>query len=82
MNHIIVDFQPFVLKQNVLVYKEGVCIDQVLVEAEHVTDAVNALSKQYDIKQIDLCGSRNYLSRYQKEMYSKFANNDYKIDIL
>lgn len=82
MDHIIVNFQPFVLKQEVLVYVNGECVKQTAVEVNRITDVVNGLSKQYNIKQIDLCGSQDYLSRFQAEMNSKFANNECNVEIV
>ena len=82
MDHIIVDFQPFTLKQNILVYVDGACVKQTAVEVSRIADVVNGLSKQYNIKQIDLCGSQDYLSRFQAEMNSKFASNEYNIEIV
>lgn len=82
MNHIAVNFQPFTLKQNVFVYIDGACVKQTAIEIDRVVDVVNGLSKQYNIKQIDLCGSQDYLSYFQAEMDSKFANNEYNVEIV
>lgn len=82
MNHIIVDFQPFTLKQNVLVYVDGECVKQTAVEVDQITDVVTGLSKQYNIKQIDLCGNENYLFKFKANMRNKFENSDYEINII
>lgn len=82
MNHIIVDFQPFTLKQNVLVYVDGECVKQTAVEVDQITDVVTGLSKQYNIKQIDLCGNENYLSKFKANMLNKFEDDDCEINII
>lgn len=82
MNHIVVSLQPFTLKQNIFVYINGACIKQTSVEVDRIVDVVNGLSKQYNIKQIDLCGNQDYLLHFQTEMDSKFANNEYNIEII
>ena len=61
MEHIIVNFQPFVAKQHIMVYKDGVCIEQQYVEYDEVIKYVVMLSNKHNIKNIDLCGNTNFL---------------------
>lgn len=75
MNHIIVDFQPFLAQQNIMVYIDGVCEKQIQVEIDRIVDAVNGLRKQYNINQIDLCGNQNYLTNFRTKMNNKFEDN-------
>lgn len=82
MNHIIVDFQPFTLKQNVLVYVNGECVKQTAVEVDQITDVVTGLSKQYNIKQIDLCGNENYLFKFKTQISTEFSDNPIEVDIV
>ncbi len=76
MNHIICDFHPFTMNQNILVYMNGECVKTVSVTVDRVVDTVNGLCKQYGIHQIDLCGNQNYLERYKNLLNAKFDLDD------
>ena len=83
MDHIIVDFQPFTSKQNIMVYVDEACVQHSKVEIDRVVDVVNGLSKQYKINQIDLYGSEDYLSHFKAKMNTEFAeNNGCNVDII
>lgn len=83
MDHIIVNFQPFTAKQDVMVYVNGVCVQHSKIEIDRIVNVVNGLSKQYKINQIDLYGSEDYLSHFKAEMNTEFADNSgCNIDII
>ena len=42
-NHIIVNFQPFVAKQEILVYINGNCEKQIYVSVDRIVDSVPQL---------------------------------------
>ena len=48
-NHIIVNFQPFVAKQEILVYINGNCEKQIYVSVDRIVDSVKGLKSTYNI---------------------------------
>lgn len=81
MDHIIVNFCPFTMNQNVLVYQNGVCVEQLSLPIERIKDSVFGLKNKYNISQIDLCGNQDYLSKIKAEMLTDFKNENCNINI-
>ena len=73
-NHIIVNFQPFVAKQEILVYINGNCEKQIYVSVDRIVDSVKGLKSTYNINKIDLCGNRDYLSFFKVFMLDSYDN--------
>lgn len=82
MKHIIVNFNVFDLNQDVYVYDNGVCVKQIKVPLHQVTDIVAALRNEYDIKQVDLYGNKDFLSRFKAQMGTDFNFVDCEINII
>lgn len=80
--HIVVQFEPFDLQQKVMVYIDGECFSYSYATIEKLVDTVEALKSEYNIKQINLYGYKDYLSRYQALMKTKFSNDDCNIEII
>lgn len=68
MEHIIVNFQPFVSNQHIMVYREGACIEQSYVEYNEVVDTVVLLANKYNITNIDLCGNTDFLKKWRNDL--------------
>lgn len=81
MGHIIVNFQPFVVEQEILVYTNGECVYQAKVEIDRVPSVVKGLKNKFNIDKIDLCGNSQYLSRFKAELGSEFDNDETEITI-
>lgn len=75
MNHIIVDFRPFALEQNIQVYVNGECVRTAKVDIGRITDVCYGFCHEYNIDKIDLCGSTDYLKKFQSELGTKFSEN-------
>ena len=73
-NHIIVNFQPFVAKQEILVYINGNCEKQIYVSVDRIVDSVKGLKSTYNINKIDLCGNRDYLSFFKEKRLDSYDN--------
>lgn len=73
-NHIIVNFQPFTAKQEILVYINGNCEKQIYVSVDRIVDSVKGLKSTYNINRIDLCGNRDYLSFFREKMLDDYDN--------
>lgn len=84
MEHIIVNFQPFLKDQHIMVYKEGACIEQVFVSYDNVIDSVCLLSNKYNITNIDLCGNTDFLKEIENQLQlnTNFNNNSLNINII
>jgi hypothetical protein len=82
MSHIICDFRPFDMNQGIMVYVNGECVKSLSVGINQVTNVVNTLKNQYNIKQIDLCGNESYLSKFKANMLNKFEDSDCEINII
>ena len=85
MEHIIVNFQPFVSNQHIMVYREGACIEQQYVDCNEVINTVVLLSNKYNITNIDLCGNTDFLKEWKNDLQvnTNFANkNNLNITII
>lgn len=84
MDKIIVNLQPFVLKQRISVYRDNLCIQTVEVTQDRITDVVTGFSKQYDIKKIVLIGHEEYLSRLKNSILESniYDENEGNVEII
>ena len=84
MEHIIVNFQPFVTKQHIMVYRDGACIEQVYVDFDKVIERVCFLSNKYNISNIDLCGNTDFLKKVKNDLQlnTNFNNSQLNITII
>lgn len=81
-NHIIVQFEPFDIQQQIMVYIDGKCVSHSYTTVDKIVDTVDALKIEYNINQIELYGYHDYLTRYKALMKTKFNDNNCKIDII
>lgn len=83
MNSLIINFQPFDLKQNITIYIDNECKEHISAPIERINDIVFGLVNKYNIQNINLCGSKDYLSKFKAELGLRFNNNsDLKINII
>lgn len=84
MEHIIVNFQPFVVEQHIMVYKNGACIEQQYVDFEQVLEKICFLSNKYNISNIDLCGNTDFLKKFKNDLQlnTNFNNSSLNITII
>ena len=79
--NIIINFRPFVLKQQVLVYQNGECVKELHFLPNEIVDAVASLCKEYETPRVSLCGSKMYVSRYAERLNTKFNEMNLDIDM-
>lgn len=60
MNHVVCIIHPFVITQEVAVYKNGECIKQVECPLTELRTVLYQLCKENDIKEISLGGNQLY----------------------
>ena len=72
MDKVVVFFQPFAMKQNIVVYKNNEAINSRQVKIEDVPAAVKGFCSQYSIKNVDLKGNESYLNKYKAEILTEY----------
>ena len=82
MNNLIVNFHPFLVKQDILIYQDGACVKQDHVTIEEVVDKVHEYCVKYDISVVNLCGNAEFVSRFSRNLHTRFENNNIEIQIL
>ncbi len=60
MDHVIISFHPFVMAQNISVYKNGECVEVKECHLKDVSETCYELCKKHDIHQVDYCGNRTF----------------------
>lgn len=79
-NHIVTTIHPFVMEQEVSVYQNGECSKSVNCTLNELADVIIGLSKEFNIKTVDLAGSNQLFSLKTKDdLMSKYAENDLEI---
>jgi hypothetical protein len=73
MDKIVVFFQPFAIKQNVVVYKNDEPIQSRQINIEDISATVKGFCNQYSIKNVDLKGSKDYLEKYKAEILTEYS---------
>jgi hypothetical protein len=66
-------FQPFVVEQKIVLYKNGNIENQFTSSIDEVIDKVNGLVNTYDVTDIKLYGSLDYLNGFEQKMNTKFS---------
>lgn len=74
MDYIVAIFHPFEIKQEIMVYQHGECINKIHPCLEDVVKTICSLNQQYHADRIELCGVPSFVSKYVKELKSNFFN--------
>lgn len=84
MDKIIVNFQPFTLKQKVSIYQNDSCIRTVEVSQDRISDVVAGFSKEYGITNVNLIGSETYLSKFKENILkaTSYEKEKYNVEII
>lgn len=79
MNKIIVQYQPFIMDQKVMVLDDdNKPISNYNVHLDQIPDLVATLSKR-EVNEITLLGSKTYIAQQRYEIEEKVNNVDVKI---
>ena len=84
MDHVVATIHPFVMQQEVDVYKNGECIKVIQCTLDDIEQVCYNLCKKYNIHQLDLCGVNQLYSLHIKENIDKSNNNkfnDFQINV-
>ncbi len=86
MKKIVSVIRPFTLNQNIFVYEDGNKIDVVSVELEKIEDTIIETAKKYDVKEIQLIGSKKFSKGIQEKIetaeMTKYGKNDLEIKLV
>ena len=77
MDHIIVNIHPFIMEQEIQVYREGKCINISKSTMQDLEEDIAIKAKLYNITNIDLAGDKNF-SRKIKE---RLTQNKFDLDL-
>jgi len=83
MKKIVSIIKPFVINQNIFVYEDGNKIDVLSVPLDNIQNVLVNTATQYEITEIELIGSKKYLSgivnKIKETEMSQY--NEHKINI-
>lgn len=68
MTKIVVNFHPFTHYQDIFIYEDNKCIEEINISVPRVADAVQGLVKKYNTTNIVLCGNNSFLEYYKHEI--------------
>ena len=84
MDHIVATIHPFVMQQEIGVYKNGECIKIVQCNLDDIKKVCCNLCEEYNIHQVDLGGTNQLYSLHIKEEIeknNKFNNLQINVEI-
>ena len=81
MDHIVAIIHPFVIEQEVDVYRDGECIEVVQCKLDDVTNVCYALCKKYNMHQIDLKGANQLYTLHIKDELGADKYSDFNINV-
>lgn len=83
MDKIVVNFRPFTITQNVMVFVNGECKENAGATLDEMVSVINGLRAKYNIDEVDLCGSYEFLLKYKTElMTTQYSNNPVNVNII
>ena len=86
MKKIVSVIRPFTLEQNIFVYEDGNKIDVASIELEKIQDKLIELAATYEVKEIQLIGSKNFCIGIKQKIetaeIAKYGKNELEIKIV
>ena len=80
MEHLIVTVHPFLMKQEIRVYKDNQQIDSTECSLENLANICYNFCKKYDIHQIDFSGNKDFGLKIEEKFACDY--NDFEIKII
>ncbi len=80
-SHVVAVIQPFIMLQNIYVYRDGECVKATNCSLEEINNICYTLCREYDIHNLDLIGVRDYITRIKNEMSNLTAYQQFNIKI-
>lgn len=83
MDHVVAVIQPFIMEQEVSVYKGNECIEVQHCSLRDLENACYALCKKHDIHQLELYGNQLYSLHIKDNLkMDKYAKFNLDINII
>lgn len=77
MDHIVVNIQPFILEQEIQVYKNGECTKITKSTMSNLDEGIAIEAKLSDVKNIDLAGDKNFTQMIKQRL----TQNKFDLDL-
>lgn len=74
MNDIVIVFHMFDVTQDIRVYKNNECIEELHPTLNETVKTICGLNQCYDIGKISMYGNPSFVNKYIKELKTKFSN--------
>lgn len=81
MDHIVVTIQPFVLEQEIQVYKNGECVKTSKINLTNLDEGIAIEAKLFNIKNVDLAGDKNFTQMVKQKLTQNKFNMDLDIKL-
>ncbi len=80
MHTIVVLFQPFVLKQNIVIYNQDKqLVGQHEVAIDDIPAYIERITQDIPVELIRVSGHRDYINKYQVDIIQKVPNIKFEI---
>lgn len=82
MDHVIICIHPFIMRQEVMVYQNGVCVKHTDCTMDEVAKVCYNLCKEYNIHRVDLAGVIKYCSKIKEDLLTpdKYDNFEFEFN--
>ena len=79
MDHVAICVHPFIMRQEIDVYKNGECVEHKECPIAEIADTCYALCKKHNVHQIDYAGNKQFGQKIEEKVnltkYDNFAIN-------
>ena len=79
MDHVAICVHPFIMRQEIDVYKNGECVEHKKCPIAEIADTCYALCKKHNVHQIDYAGNKQFGQKIEEKVnltkYDNFAIN-------
>ena len=72
-------FQPFDLKQTIIVTDHNAIVERVEIEYDRIPETVKELASKYSTSEVTLYGNSDYLQKMQCHLLNQYSNLDVTI---
>ena len=81
-NNLVVIFHLGMADQEIDVYQDGICVKQDFCSTADLVERITTYCATYNIPRINLCGNKTFVSKFAKELNSKYAYGTKEINII
>lgn len=78
MKELVISITPFILTQNLFIFENGKLIN---AESFQLKDIAKVVFSKDNVEKVVLCGNRNYVEKFKKELQEEEIKNIIKIKL-